>query len=135
MRVRFNVEPTPASRPRISRWSTYYGKNHQKFVEAMKIATANSNVAPYESEIKACVNFFVPMPRTWSKKKKLEHMGKYANNHKDIDNYCKLLFDCLNGIYYKDDKQIVGLATNKYWSDTGYIDVHLTDDLEYKFEV
>lgn len=135
MKVRFNVEPTPASRPRISRWSTYYGKNHQRFVADMKLATDNFNVMPYESEIKVSVDFFVPMPKSWSKKKKLAHNGKYANNNKDIDNYCKLLFDCLNGIYYKDDKQIVGLATNKYWSDKGYIEVHITDDLDYKFEV
>ena len=31
MKVEFNIIPTPASRPRVTRWSTYYGKKYTKF--------------------------------------------------------------------------------------------------------
>ena len=28
MHVKFNIIPVPASRPRVTRWSTYYGKKY-----------------------------------------------------------------------------------------------------------
>lgn len=31
----------------------------------------------------------------------------------DIDNYCKILLDCMQGSVYKDDNQIVRLTLNK----------------------
>ena len=127
MKLRFDVVPTPASRPRVSRWSTYYGKNHTEFVKTMKTITDHANVVPFEGQIYAKADFYVPMPRTWSKKKKEAHIGKYCDNNKDLDNYQKLLFDCMNGIYFKDDRQLVMIRARKYWSTgSGHIECELT---------
>ena len=35
----------------------------------------------------------------------------------DIDNIAKIICDALNGIAYKDDKQIVSLTALKVWTD------------------
>ena len=35
----------------------------------------------------------------------------------DVDNCIKFIFDCLNGLAWDDDKQIVGLFTEKSWRD------------------
>jgi len=70
VKLRFDVVPTPASRPRVSRWSTYYGKNHTEFVKTMKTITDQVNVVPFEGQIYAKADFYVPMPRAWSKKEK-----------------------------------------------------------------
>ena len=29
--IRLELNPVPASRPRVSKWGTYYGKRHQAF--------------------------------------------------------------------------------------------------------
>jgi len=42
---------------------------------------------------------------------KIYHKDKRKH---DIDNYCKLVFDALNGILWKDDNQIIELIIQKY---------------------
>ena len=41
-------------------------------------------------------------------------------NHKDLDNIAKTILDALNGIAYKDDKQVCELVVKKSYSKTGY---------------
>jgi Holliday junction resolvase RusA-like endonuclease len=41
------------------------------------------------------VTFYVPMPRTWSQKKKNAHNGLLMQSRPDIDNYCKAFLDSL----------------------------------------
>jgi len=35
----------------------------------------------------------------------------------DVDNLVKVICDALNGLAYKDDKQVVGLVVNKVWGE------------------
>ncbi len=37
----------------------------------------------------------------------------------DSDNIAKIVCDALNGIAYKDDKQIISLTVDKVWADDG----------------
>lgn len=46
------------------------------------------------------------------KKAPLHHLTK-----PDIDNCIKFALDCMNGIVFNDDKQIVKLIANKHYSD------------------
>ena len=43
---------------------------------------------------------------------------KYCLNSKDVDNLAKFILDCLNGLAYKDDKQIIDLRVRKRWGLT-----------------
>lgn len=36
----------------------------------------------------------------------------------DVDNFCKLVFDSLNGIFWKDDSQICRLFSEKLYSES-----------------
>lgn len=40
----------------------------------------------------------------------------YCMTHKDLDNIVKCVLDALNGVCYVDDKQIVTIRANKYWT-------------------
>ena len=121
MKVEFNIIPTPASRPRVTRWSTYYGKKYTKFREDMLILTSKVKSVPLEGNIYAELVFNVPIPKSWPKWKKATKTGAYCDNHADIDNYCKAILDSLNGVYYEDDKQIVMLKATMYWSEVANI--------------
>ena len=73
----FNINPIPASRPRVTRWGTFYGKRYKEFKREMGVllieSDKTSEVNPVlwlEGLISADMTFFVPMAKSWSKKKK-----------------------------------------------------------------
>jgi len=126
MKKTFYINPVPASRPRVTRWSTYFPKRYTEFKKTMEVATGNTPFIPFENSIYAQFDFFVGMPKSWSKKKKNLKIGTYCDNNSDIDNYCKAIMDSLNGVYYKDDKQIVMIKARMFWTSTPRIECELT---------
>lgn len=66
-----------------------------------------SNTAPIQIKITA-----------YFKKAKTNKMD-FPTLKPDADNIAKAVCDALNGIAYKDDKQITCLTVNKVWADDG----------------
>lgn len=118
---RFNINPVPASRPRVSRWSTYYPKKYTKFKKDMEALTSKMETTPSEKLVSVELEFGIMIPKSWSKKKREELNNTYCSNNSDIDNYIKAILDSLNGIVYIDDKQVVELFAKKIYSEEGYI--------------
>ena len=63
------------------------------------------------------ITFLMPMPKSWSKKKKMEMVGQPHRQRPDIDNLAKALFDAL----YEDDSGIASVSLRKMWSTDGAI--------------
>ena len=61
------------------------------------------------------VDFYLPMPKSWSKKKKAEKIETVHDQKPDIDNMVKSVMDSLS----KDDKAVSTVFARKYWSETG----------------
>ena len=127
MRMVFNVEPCPASRPRVSRWSTYYPKRYTQFKEDMKALTSEMDSTPSKKLISVDVEFNVKIPKSWTKKKKEEKNGKYCDNGCDIDNYLKAILDSLNGVLFVDDRQVVEVYARKRYSNRPNIIFAMTE--------
>ncbi|MNM07336.1 Endodeoxyribonuclease RusA [compost metagenome] len=74
---------------------------------------------PLQQPIIVTADFYYQIPSAFSKaKRKLVQEGKLRPVVKpDIDNAAKGLMDSLNKIAYKDDNQVVGLITNKYYAE------------------
>lgn len=118
-----NLAPVPGSRPRVTKWSTFYPKKHTQFQKDMEqyiiahpelitIAEAINNKGIIE------VEFHIPIPKSASKKEREIRANTPHKQRPDIDNYCKLLFDCL----FKEDSSIYKVVASKYWTNTeGYI--------------
>lgn len=51
----------------------------------------------------------------------------YAINP-DVDNIAKIILDALNGLAYKDDKQVIELNVKKIKSDKDYVEVFINDN-------
>ena len=122
MKKVFYITPVPAARPRVTRWSTFYPKKYTQFKEDMEMAVNDIQFVPLENNIYAKLDFFIQIPKSWSKKKKASKEGKFCDNNADIDNYCKAILDSLNGVYYEDDRQIVMLRARMYWSNNPKIE-------------
>ncbi len=65
------------------------------------------------------VIFHLPMPKSWSKKKKKEMIGKPHQQRPDIDNLIKAVFDCI----CKEDSYIWHVESSKYWAEEGSIEI------------
>jgi Holliday junction resolvase RusA-like endonuclease len=66
------------------------------------------------------VEFFMPMPFTWSEKKKLLMLGKPHQQRPDLDNLVKGLLDALRS----EDKYIWHVDASKIWWEEGKIIIY-----------
>ena len=70
------------------------------------------------------ITFGMPMPKSWSKKKRIDMDGKPHTQRPDIDNLAKALFDALYALY-EDDSCIHTVALKKVWSKNGYVKIEI----------
>ena len=127
MKVVFEIAPVVASRPRVTRWSTFFPKKYAQFKEDMLELTKDITYTPSKELIYVQMTFYVAMPKSWSKKKKLEKGGQFCDNNCDIDNYCKATLDSLEGVYFENDKQVAMIRAMKYYSATPRIEYQQTE--------
>ena len=75
------------------------------------------------------INAYFAIPKSFSKKKQQEAKdGLIRPTVKpDCDNIAKNINDALNGIVYPDDKQIIRLEVNKYYSENERVEVIIYD--------
>lgn len=118
--LRLDLNPVPASRPRVTRWGAYYGKRHQAFREsalALLETKRDQGVLPkclLSGGLQVWVLFQVKKPPT----------SKLETPRGDIDNYLKLLLDCCTGFLWQDDRQVDQVFAQKVFAkDTGSIDL------------
>lgn len=109
------VPPVPASRPRVTRWGTYYTKTYKSYREAADAAIPRSINPPLTGNLKVTIDFACHRPPTT---KRLSPRG-------DIDNHIKAILDSVVGHkknpkgYITDDMQITELYALKRWVLTG----------------
>ena len=71
------------------------------------------------------VTFYMPIPKSTSKKKRtlmLENKIKHTKT-KDVDNLYKHLTDALNGVVYEDDRQIWKALMKKVYGEVARTEV------------
>lgn len=65
------------------------------------------------------ITFYMPMPDSWSKKRKVEMLGKPHQQTPDIDNLCKAVFDAV----LENDAHIWKVSAEKIWANNGAIEI------------
>ncbi len=109
------VNPVPASRPRVTRWGTYYSKTYAAWRKAADELILPSPHAPLDGHLWVIVRIAVQRPKT----------TKRTNPRGDVDNYVKAALDAITGLksnpkgYWHDDDQIVDLEAYKFFADEG----------------
>jgi Holliday junction resolvase RusA-like endonuclease len=89
----------------------------------------SENDLDYNGAFEAYITIKVPMPKGWSQRKKNEHMRSYPIDIRtpDLDNVAKSILDALNGLAYKDDKQVVSLSVSRVWGSEELVEVYLNN--------
>ena len=74
---------------------------------------------PIERPLKVRCSFDMPIPKSTSRKKTWAMIYDEIKHTKkpDVSNLLKFVEDCLNGVVWKDDSQIIYLAGGKFYSE------------------
>lgn len=67
--------------------------------------------------------FTVPMPKSWSKKKRTAMLGQPHQQRPDLDNYLKAFLDAI----FEEDGHIWNVHAVKVWGNTGAIAINPFD--------
>jgi Holliday junction resolvase RusA-like endonuclease len=68
----------------------------------------------------AVITFYLPIPKSWNKRKKAEMLNKPHRQKPDLDNLIKALGDAL----YGDDSSIASITAHKQWAEEGGIAIN-----------
>ena len=115
-----NIAPMGAVRmTQRGKWKSNTAQRYLSYKRIIGLVAKKYFKEPAVDPVNASIEFYYPIPASWSKKKKLEAAeGKILPAVKpDIDNCVKGIFDSLNKIAWKDDNLVTGLQTKKYYSD------------------
>lgn len=82
-----------------------------------------------ETTLQVDIQAFYPIPKSFSKAKTNDAVKQKLRptTKPDCDNIIKVVLDALNGVAYYDDKQVICVSCNKYYGETGYLKVTITE--------
>ena len=119
----FEVEgpPVAKARPRVINRSAYTPAKTKDYEERVRgealreMLNRGLEVVRRPQEIDVELVFEMPMPASWSAKKRGRlHLTGHAQAP-DLDNLVKAILDGCKGVVYEDDSQITGLSAGKVW--------------------
>lgn len=143
-------DPQGKARPRFARRgefvSTYTPSTTQKYEElirycALKVRQKNGITKPISADISLGIRAYFKIPKTYSKKRKERCLNGEERPSKkpDSDNIAKIVLDglnpkmkvdhvqhkaiCVHEGLYRDDKQVVSLKVDKYYSDKPRVEI------------
>ena len=110
-------KPFGKQRPRFSRRSgrAYTPAKTIEHEAAIAAAAKEHFPEPLEGPIKLVVAAVFEPPKSWSKAKKAEHLGRSHMQAPDADNIVKAVADGMIGTCYKDDRQVAAMEVVKVW--------------------
>ncbi len=106
---------TPVPKPRMTRSDKWKKRDCVVRYYAFKDEVQANKITLPESDYH--VTFILPMPKSWSKKKKQEMNGKPHQQKPDKDNLEKALLDAI----FDDDCKIWDGRVTKLWGEVGKI--------------
>ena len=133
--IKFTIlgKPQGKARPRfrkignyVSTYNTKQTVEYEKLVKLSAIEQCKDDLdKEYSDNVKVTIKAYFKPNKSISKKKYNSLIGKKFLNKPDVDNIAKIICDSLNGIAYKDDKQISTLKVEKYYDDEERIEVEI----------
>lgn len=118
---RYFFDLTPIAKPRQTQSDKWRQRPavmaYRRFADELRAqAAAQAFVLP---DAFWSVQFLLPMPQSWSKRKRAEHLGAAHRQKPDIDNLLKAVLDSLRP---QDDSGVWDLrGLTKVWADHGAI--------------
>lgn len=139
MKLTLNIEPRSLPRARHSvrgRFAqTYYTKDQQALFKEYEISIVNAlkslghiNIPIYDknTSMGLKLTFYMPIPKSYSNKKRIELENAHHKIKPDIDNLIKMILDRASGKIWEDDYSISEITATKLYSNNPRIDIEIT---------
>jgi Holliday junction resolvase RusA-like endonuclease len=86
---------------------------------------------PLAGAIRMTLDFTLPIPPSWTKRKQAEASGQFIRpiGKPDTDNLAKAVMDGCNEVLYFDDAQIVALSVRKRYGLVPHVCVIIDEEL------
>ena len=109
-----NIKIIPVSKPRMTRVDTWKKRPCVTRYWAYK-DELNEKIKELDIKVQdeLFLEFYMPMPKSWSKKKKLDLLNKPHQQKPDIDNLVKGVMDAI----FKEDSHVHTIYAKKIWSN------------------
>ena len=109
-----NIKIMPVSKPRMTRADTWKKRPCVTRYWAYK-DELNEKIKELDIKVQdeLFLEFYMPMPKSWSKKKKLDLLNKPHQQKPDIDNLVKGVMDAI----FKEDSHVHTIYAKKIWSN------------------
>lgn len=135
--VKFTVPGAPVGkgRPRVAtrggRFAQMYTPEKTASYEnlvALAAQTAMAGRGLIEGPVDVDLVILLPIPVSWSKKKKQAALQGlvYPTKKPDIDNVEKAIFDAINGVVWHDDVQVCDVSKRKRYAEVPGVHVVVT---------
>lgn len=126
--------PVGKGRPKFARRgnfvSTYTPEKTASYENLVKVKAEEAMVGRtlIEGAVMVVMHLFVTPPASWSNKKQAQALAGeiYPTTKPDIDNVEKSIFDAINEIVWKDDKQVVDVIKCKRYGPVAKAMVEVT---------
>ena len=118
----YEILVTPNTKPRMTRADKWKKRpcvvQYREFKDNLKDECKRLGLTTLEPQLQSLI-FYIPMPESWSKKKKLEMEGKPHQQSPDLDNLIKGFWDAI----LEQDNYIYSIKgeLGKYWGKEGKI--------------
>jgi len=109
-------DPIALQRHRHSGKRCYDPQKKAKQAHQWHIKSAINGLFPAHSAIKLVVEYHMPIPKSYSKKKALECLLGPHTKKPDLSNLLKFTEDAFNGILWEDDSIITEIETRKFYT-------------------
>ena len=132
-------DPVPQGRPRFSTVGGYpravdpqKSRNYKQLVRFWVTQRLKKieGWKPFENAVIAELNFYLPIPISWTKKKRIEAANGVIRpiSKFDADNLYKSVTDACTGLLWKDDGQITDVTIRKrYTAELARVEIKVTE--------
>jgi len=126
MKYILHGDPEALQRPRFFKGHVVDVQRQQKYLDGIQIKKQHGLNPLFEGPLFADITFFMPIPRSYSERRRDLTRDKYHPQRPDLDNMIKYILDVCNGVLYKDDSLIAQIFAKKIWADIGKTELVLT---------
>lgn len=106
-----------------------HSKESQKREQAFRVvAQQSAPPKPLEKPLVLSIRYYFPIPKAARWKTQAAKSGCFQKaTNPDLDNLTKLVLDAMQGIFFRDDAQIVSLMATKLYHDVPRTEVQLAE--------
>lgn len=109
----------PVSKPRLTQRDKWKERPpvmaYRAYCDELRLRLPN-----YELPVHLGITFYLPMPPSWSARKRQEKAGTEHDQKPDIDNLLKGFMDA----FKSEDKHVAIVYASKFWAESGSIELH-----------